>query len=126
MNKLPNLELLEYKAKQYFFNNEENKAQYKALIEQGQLRRDFIAEMFSQAWGSTCLGFDVDEKGQPMFGGSAMTEAYTTVFLEPLTETYLIFFGDRVCYQVKDANDTFLNDLKNHSLKALSLALKEY
>ena len=125
MVKLPNLELLEYKAWQYFFVDEENKRKYKQLVKHN-CRQNMIATVFLQTWGSTCLGFDVTEDGSPAIGGDAMTEAYTTVFYEPLTETYLVFFGDKCCYQVTTANETFLNDLKNHRLESLSEAKKEY
>ena len=125
MAKLPNLELLEYKAWQYFFAGEENKRKYKQLVKHNR-RQNMIATVFLQTWGSTCLGFDVMEDGSPAIGGDAMTEAYTTVFYEPLTETYLVFFGDECCYQVTTANETFLNDLKNHRLESLSEAKKEY
>ena len=38
-------------------------------------------------WGSTSLGFDVDENGNATFGGQMLTESYTTVFFESCTET---------------------------------------
>ena len=52
-------------------------------------------------WGSTRLGFDVDENGNATFGGQMLTESYTTVFFESCTETYLVFFGDKPCYQYR-------------------------
>lgn len=123
--KLPNLELLEYKAKNYFFANASNII----LIEEkvlGGTHINLTVEVFPQTWGNTCLGFDTDGEGNAYFGGDMLTEAYTTVFFEPITETYLVFFGDEICYQVQNANKCFLEDLKNHSLKSLSKAMKNY
>lgn len=37
-------------------------------------------QMFPQVWGSTALGFDKMENGEPAFAGQMITEAYTTVF----------------------------------------------
>lgn len=128
MLKLPNLELLEYIAKQCFFSKEENKNLYIKKTEGFSCRTEgfFRVEMFPQTWGSTALGFDVDENGVPMMGGSMMTEVYTIVFFEPFTETYLVFFGDKICYQVQNANEEFLYDLKHHQLKSLSKAKLKY
>lgn len=128
MLRLPNLELLEYKAKQYFFAKDENKRLYteKSKSSLHHLEEFFKVEMFPQMWGSTSLGFDVDENGNATLGGQMLTESYTTVFFEPYTKTYLVFFGDKPCYQVQNANDVFLNDLKNHNLQSLSKAKELY
>lgn len=123
---LPNLELLDYKAWQYFFSIPENKQKYTEALKTQVYRKDLVVETFRQTWGSTSLGFDVDKDNDPMWGGDAMTDAYTTVFFEPLTETYIVFFGDKACYEVQNANEKFLNDLKNHCLASLSVARKEY
>lgn len=125
---LPNLELLEYKAKQYFFSNKENIRRYEEISKDSCFLGKLIMEayVFPQVWGSTCTGFDVDEEGNAMWGGDAMTEAYTTVFHEKLTGTYIVFFDGRVCYQVNDANEKFLGDLMNHRLERLSRAKKLY
>ena len=128
MLKLPNLELLDYIAKRHFFANDENRKLY-AEKNKGSLHQSeefFKVEMFPQMWGSTSLDFDIDENGNATFGGQMLTESYTTVFFEPRTEIYLVFFGDKPCYQVQDANDAFLNDLKNHNLQPLSKAKELY
>lgn len=77
-------------------------------------------------WGSTCTAFDICEDGSPALGGCAMTEAYTVVIHERLTDTYFVFVNNRLCYYVEDANQTFLDDLKEHNIKPLSEAKKVY
>lgn len=117
---------MEYKARQSFFSKEKNKELYKSKSMHRHFDTELKAYVFPQMWGSTSLGFDVDENGGAMFGGQMMTEAYTTVFYEPITETYLVFFGDKICYQVQNANDKFLHDLKKGTLKPLSKAKQFY
>ena len=65
----PNLELLEYKSL----------LKLKKVYDVCHIK-SIRTQMFSQVWGSTVLGFDKDEKGEPLFGGQMMTESYTTVF----------------------------------------------
>lgn len=55
-----------------------------------------------------------------------MTEAYTVVIHERLTDTYFVFVNNRLCYYVEDANQIFLDDLKEHTIKPLSEAKKVY
>lgn len=127
MSNYPNLELLEYKATIYFSNQTELIGKLKKIQEEKRFARvNFKAEVFPQMWGSTCLGFDVDENGSAMVGGSAMTEDYTTVMHETITDTYFVFFGSKICYMVENANEQFLEDLKNHRLERLSIAKKKY
>lgn len=123
MIKLPNLELLEYKARIYFFSNRKNRELYLQKRRKANL---FTAEVFIQTWPSTCLGFDVDQNGNATAGGQAFTDAYTTVFCEPETLTYLVFFGEEICYQVQNPKEEFFEDLKRHRLLPLSQANKIY
>ena len=123
----PNLELLLYKAQQILAHDEEFIA---ALNEKKKERShvsvDFDVEVFSQVWGSTCTGFDVCEDGSPAMGGSAMTKEYTTVIHERVTYCYCVFFGDRACYKVTNANDDFYEDLANRQMVSLSKAKTRY
>lgn len=113
--KIPNLELLQYKATIILSK--------KGLHKKNS---EYDIECFPQIWGSTSTGFDVTETGDPTFGGSAMTKAYTTVVHNLTTEAYVVFFGDRSCYMVTDATEEFLEDLKNRNLKSLSEARTKY
>lgn len=133
--KLPNLELLEYQAMETFINNKEL---LKIYCEKQKNKNGFQlspkkvrhipmnCEMFIQTWGNTCTAFDVDENNHSVVSGCALTNAYTTVFYEPITEIYIVFIDNRLCYQVSNANERFLSDLKNHCLQSLSSAKKLY
>ena len=87
---------------------------------------DLSFEIFPQLWGSTCTGFDVTEDGMAAIGGCAMTEEYTVVVHERVTNTYLIFFGNQLAYEVTEPNEAFLSDLKNKNLESLSQAKLKY
>ena len=120
MTKLPNLEMLLYKAGVYLEYDEEfaQKAKGKSL--------NFIIETFPQTWGSTCTGFDITKNGKATIGGDALTTEYTTVVHEERTETYVIFFGDRICYAVHNPTKEFYEDLKERNLASLSKAKERY
>ena len=121
----PNLELLQYKAGLALQKDEE----FNRIIKEKQGRfvhPELDAVVFPQIWGSTCTGFDETEGGEAVMAGCAMTKEYTTVFHELLSDIYVVFFGDRICYMVHDANETFLEDLKQHQVKSLSQAKKYY
>lgn len=124
----PNLELMEYKAFIAFKDNEELSKKFEEAKEKhGRFAGfDFVAEAFTQVWGSTCTAFDICEDGSPALGGCALTEAYTVVIHERLTDTYFVFVNNRLCYYIEDANQTFLDDLKEHNIKPLSEAKKVY
>ena len=129
MTRYPNLELLEYKAKQLLAQDAEFLAAVKAYKKENNTkyaRYDFNVTMFPQVWGSTCGGFDVAEEGSPAIGGSAMTKEYTTVFHETLTGSYVIFFGNRPCYKVTNPNEDFINDMQKHRVVGLSEAKTRY
>lgn len=116
----PNLELLEFKAMIYLRRLMQVKDR---PIKQ---RYNFQAQVFPQTWRSTALGFDKSKDGQPTWGGSAMTTAYTTVFRETTEEVYLVFFAGEVCYVVTEPSEKFYSDLKEHELAPLSEADKLY
>ena len=124
----PNLELMEFKAFIAFKDNKELSKKFEEAKEKrGRFANfDFVAEVFTQTWGSTSTAFDICEDGSPAIGGCAMTEAYTVVIHERLTDTYFVFVNNRLCYYVKNANQTFLDDLKEHRIKPLSEARKVY
>lgn len=123
IDKLPNLELIMYKA-QHLLTQDENFV--KRLAEHKPCRVDFVAETFPQMWANTCAGFDITPDGQPTVGGSAMTEVYTTVIKERVTNTYIVFFGDKACYKVDNPPETFLTDLNKRQMRSLSQAKELY
>lgn len=124
----PNLELLEYKTQQLLNQNKTFKeAIKKAKEEKGRFAyTSFEAIMFPQMWPNTCMGFDVMADGSPAIGGQAFTAAYTTVFHETLTDTYVVCFGNRPCYMIEHAAEAFYEDLRNHKMAALSEATARY
>lgn len=123
----PNLELLEYKARAELSSDEE----FLKIFEEMKKNKKYVyaeidAVMFPQIWGSTCTGFDVNEDGSPAWGGCAMTKEYTTVLHELLTDTYIIFFGEKMCYKVTNANAEFYEDLQKRQMASLSEAKRRY
>lgn len=123
----PNLELLEYKARAELSSDEE----FLKIFEEMKKNKKYVyaeidAVMFPQIWGSTCTGFDVTEDGSPALGGCAMTKEYTTVLHELLTDTYIIFFGEKMCYKVTNANAEFYEDLQKRQMASLSEAKRRY
>ena len=121
--KYPNLELLDYQARQIILHNKEylDKIQKMACPE-----IDFFASVHKQYWGSGVTAFDVDKDGMPVMAPQAITPAYTTVFFEPENKIYIVFVDSKCCYVVENANERFLSDLKNHSLVSVSEAMKVY
>ena len=75
MTRLPNLELLMYKASSIFLQEEEFLLKARKLKNYEIL--DIEVETFPQTWGSTCTGFDITEDGKATVGGCAMTTEYT-------------------------------------------------
>ena len=123
----PNLELLESKARAELSSDEE----FLKIFEEMKKNKKYVyaeidAVMFPQIWGSTCTGFDVNEDGSPAWGGCAMTKEYTTVLHELLTDTYIIFFGEKMCYKVTNANAEFYEDLQKRQMASLSEAKRRY
>lgn len=123
----PNLELLEYKVRQLLSNDE---AFCEAIRKEKEKARfvpiTFEAIMFAQTWPSTCLGFDVTDDGSPAIAGQAFTSAYTTVFCQNLTGTFVVCFGDKPCYKVTEANAVFYNDLRDRRMASLNEARQRY
>ena len=129
MTRYPNLELLEYKAKQILSQDESFIAAVELYKKENDIKYaafDFNTTMFPQVWESTCTGFDVAADGSPAIGGSAMTKEYTTILCETLTGSYIVCFGDRPCYRVTNPSKDFLNDMKQHSMVSLSEAKGRY
>jgi hypothetical protein len=129
MTRYPNLELLEYKAKQLLSQDKEFLSaveQYKKENNTKYAAFDFDTTMFPQVWGSTCTGFDVAADGSPAISGCAMTKEYTTILCETLTGSYIVCFGDRPCYKVTNPSEDFLNDMKQHRMASLSEAKGRY
>lgn len=124
MTRLPNLELLMYKASSIFLQEEEFLLKARNLKNYEIL--DIEVETFPQTWGSTCTGFDITEDGKATVGGCAMTTEYTTVVHEKRTDFYLVFFGDRPCYAVHNPTKEFYEDLKERHLVSLSESKERY
>lgn len=123
----PNLELLEYKARVTLSQDEE----FLKILEEKKKNNKYAyveidAVIFPQTWGSTCTGFDITEDGSPAIGGCAMTKEYTTVLHELFTDTYIIFFGEKICYKVTNANAEFYDDLQKRRMASLSEAKRRY
>ena len=74
---------------------------------------DFDMYIFEQTWGSTALGFGG-------IGGQAMTSANTYVFV-PVTchQNCFVYFDGRFAYQVP-YSESFMEDVRNHSMKSVS------
>ena len=124
MTRLPNLELLMYKASSIFLQEEEFLLKARKLKNYEIL--DIEVETFPQTWGSTCTGFDITEDGKATVGGCAMTTEYTTIVHEKRTDFYCVFFGDRPCYVVHNPTKEFYEDLKDRNLASLSESKKRY
>lgn len=117
---LPNLELIEYKVTEGLKNNEIFIERFNKCREKNKyIYCDLDFNMFSQWWGNTTGGFEG-------IGGCAMTKEYTVVVYERNTDIYIVCFGDKPCYVVVDANDTFMEDLKNHSIAGLKTSKERY
>ena len=129
MTRYPNLELLEYKAKQLLSQDKEFLSAVEAYKKENNTKYacfNFNTTMFPQVWGSTCTGFDVAADGSPAIGGSAMTKEYTTILCETLTGSYIVCFGDRPCYKVTNPSEDFFNDMMQHRMVSPSEAKGRY
>lgn len=129
MTRYPNLELLEYKAKQLLSQDKEFLSAVEAYKKENNTKYacfNFNTTMFPQVWGSTCTGFDVVADGSQAIGGSAMTKEYTTILCETLTGSYIVCFGDRPCYKVTNPSEDFINDMHQHRMVSLSEAKGRY
>lgn len=118
--KLPNLDLIEYKSENVLRNHDEFVERIKKAREDDPYKSvDLVLHTFPQMWGSTALGFDG-------IGGQAMTEAYTTVVHERVTNTFVIFFGEKPCYSLIDPTEEFFEDLKNLRIAGVNEARDRY
>ena len=129
MTRYPNLELLDYKAKQLLSQDKEFLAAVEAYKKENNTKYaafDFNTTMFPQVWGSTCTGFDIAADGSPAIGGAAMTKEYTTVLCETLTGSYIVCFGDHPCYKVTNPSEDFINDMREHHMSGLREAKTRY
>lgn len=123
----PNLELIEYKFKSSLHSNVEwNMKFQEARKNHSWAYEQYSVRVFPQLWSSTATAFDVMPDGSPAIAGCAMTEAYTTVIHEEITDAYGVFIGNEPCYMVMDATDVFYEDLKNCNMRSLSNAKKFY
>lgn len=80
-------------------------------------------EVFLQTWANTSCGLTLNESD---FSGQAITDSYTVVCHEIVTDSYIVFFGNYVGYLVTDASKEFLSDLMNHDLKGINYAKIHY
>lgn len=99
MTRLPNLELLMYKAMNYFQQDEEFLKKCDEKKDHNYQAVTFDIETFSQTWGSTCTGFDITEDGKSTIGCCAMTMEYTTVVHARRINSYLVFLGIKFAMQ---------------------------
>lgn len=109
---LPNLELVEYKAKEIFLREKKRHV-------------DLVSIVFPQTWGSTALGFD-KEGDMTIFGGQAMTEAYTVVVHDRAADEYVVFFGNTPAYHVYNPTEEFFADIKKMNMASVSEARERY
>lgn len=84
----------------------------------GSSEEDFEVKTFTQLWGNTTGGFEG-------FGGSAMTEQRTFVFISKHTDRCLVYFGSGFAYSCR-ATETFLADVSNGSVCGLSTCRDKY
>lgn len=123
----PNLELMEYMFKQTLASDDEWKKKFEEIKKERKYALlEIDVKVFPQIWGSTCTAFDVMKDGSPTMGGCAMTKAYTAVFHEHLTDTYVVFVDGKPCYKVDNAPPVFYEDLESCKMKSLSAANKYY
>ena len=71
---------------------------------------DVEVYVFPQLWSDTSLGYSG-------CGGSAMTTAHTIIIGSGRNNQYRVYFGgDRLAYEVREPNDLFYKDMKNHCM----------
>lgn len=110
MKKLPNLELLSYKAQQILLDDENFiKIISQRMITGENFELDFDINVFPQTW--------------PQNDGKS---AYTTVIHEIASNMYVVFIDDIACYLVTEASAEFLKDLHKRQLKSYAEASKYY
>ena len=80
-----------------------------------------ILAVFVQNWPNTA---GLYEDGG--FSGSALSNYYTTVIYEAVSDTYGIFQKNGLVYLIKGTNENVLEDINNHSIKCLKEARERY
>lgn len=124
---LPNLELLVYMARQILLKDKDFVSAFNKVCAEAKstgyfIVPDFDVEVFPQTWSNAATGFDEPNT----VSCQAITDAYTTVVHECITNTYVVFFDNKLCYKVNDPNECFMDDLKNHCLKGITGAKEAY
>lgn len=121
--KYPNLESLEHQMDLALSKNTEFLKKLQ-LIDKSKC--EIEVTVFPQLWGNTCTGFDITENGKSIISQSIITKEYTSVFHELLTNTWCIFFGNKLCYIITDPNEKFYKDLSEKHMASLSEAKQKY
>ena len=116
---LPNLELLVYMAQQILLNDKDFVSAFNKVCAEAKSKGSFG---YSQTWSNAATGFDEPNT----MSCQAITDAYTTVVHECITNTYVVFFDNKLCYKVNDPNECFMDDLKNHCLKGITDQSKKH
>ena len=124
----PNLELIEYKCKEYAYK-------LHADILKEAIFPTFRIDTFMQTWANTATGFDAEN----ICSGQAFTDEYTTVcemswckkdpekrWVDVEDKIYGVFFGNRIAYMFINPNEQFFKDLKNREMKSQKIALERY
>ena len=114
MTNYPNLELIEYKAKQRMMDAYSNAGFGYVCI------YDLEMDVFRQTWSNTATGFDLSGG----CSGQAFTNEYTTVcrvFVKfdddsECDDVYVIFFGNEIAYVIVAPNDKFFEDIKSRNM----------
>lgn len=121
----PNIEMLIERTKRYLDRDEKA---LKIIRENAQKWRatNFNVYVWPQTWGSTCTGFDITDDGEPAIGGSAMTEAYTTVIYIDVLDKYYVYIGDELCYIITEPSEKFIEDFKKMRLQGKRYAKENY
>ena len=130
MAKYPNLELIEYKLKQFAFSEGADILKNACFLK-------FSADTFMQTWADTSTGFNLKSG----FAGEALTDEYTTVmemrwciykeddkrkWNDSKDVIYGVFFGNELAYMLINPKEQFFEDLKNRRMLAQREAMETY
>lgn len=128
--KYPNLELIEYKFKQFIFSEGSE-------VLKNACFPTFRADTFIQSWANTATGFNLKSG----VAGQAITDEYTTVmemkwcayegdnkkkWHDNKDIIYGVFFGNELAYVFLNPKERFFEDLKNRNMLAQKQALEVY
>ena len=123
----PNLQLLEEKFKHELIRQGVDvyvSPEFKEYMEKNHYDPPYKFELlgvFKQYWPNTAGLF---EDGG--FSGQAMSSYYTSVFKELTSNYYAVFQSNRLVYTISEANEKFIEDLNNHTIKCVKEAFKAY